>query len=210
MDSTMNAASEIEMDSTMNENRLARTDISIEQTSSPSEQSKTREMKSEFGENDPNQSEVGESPDTSVEIKQESSDGGSITITDSSANAVSPEDVIEVNTDNCKSREDDLRKSILGSSGCSTNAANTFMVDSESSEHIILGPVKRRPGRPPGSTKNKMNRLRQCISADGKLTGVSVKVPTDYSLRRFYEAGGRDYNEYLEWLKQQEERDTKR
>ena len=57
-------------------------------------------------------------------------------------------------------------------------------------------PVKRRPGRPPGSTKKFKNpyarEYRRKSDSDNS---------NDFSLRKFFEAGGRDYNEYLEWLK---------
>lgn len=57
-------------------------------------------------------------------------------------------------------------------------------------------PFKRRPGRPPGSTKKYKNpytrEYRRKSDSDSS---------NDFSLRKFFEAGGRDYNEYLEWLK---------
>lgn len=53
-------------------------------------------------------------------------------------------------------------------------------------------PFKRRPGRPAGSTKKP------------KPYGASKSKPsqnTEYTLRKFFEIGGRGYNEYLEWVK---------
>lgn len=50
-------------------------------------------------------------------------------------------------------------------------------------------PVKRRPGRPLGSTKKMIvNREYQPRESE-----------TDFSLRQFYEAGGRGFEEYVSW-----------
>ena len=57
-------------------------------------------------------------------------------------------------------------------------------------------PLKRRPGRPPGSTKKFKPQLGEEMKRDH-----SSDV---FSLRKFFEAGGRDYNEYLEWLKKKQ------
>ena len=58
---------------------------------------------------------------------------------------------------------------------------------------VTLQPVKRRPGRPPGSTKKTRTTYPPY---------TKPKIQDDqFSLRRFFEAGGRDYNEYLDWLK---------
>ena len=85
----------------------------------------------------------------------------------------------------------------------------------------LLQPMKRRPGRPPGSTKKarmllqqqrQMQHPQQQLQLQQQLPQqpVCVKpVPLrrdsstdgDFTLRKFFEAGGRDYNDYLGWLK---------
>ena len=59
-------------------------------------------------------------------------------------------------------------------------------------------PVRRRPGRPPGSTK----KFKQPFEYRKK--DPNAPSGDDFSLRKFFEAGGRDYNEYLEWLKKRQ------
>ena len=54
-------------------------------------------------------------------------------------------------------------------------------------------PMKRRPGRPPGSTKKARTVFPPFLAKPGN--------EDEFSLRRFFEAGGRDYHDYLEWLK---------
>ncbi|ELT97634.1 hypothetical protein CAPTEDRAFT_226340 [Capitella teleta] len=68
----------------------------------------------------------------------------------------------------------DLNNNSVGSGGCSQ-------------------PLKKRPGRPPGCTK----RPRPTPLAT---QGPGAATRSDFSLRKFFEAGGRDYNEYLEWI----------
>ena len=60
-------------------------------------------------------------------------------------------------------------------------------------------PVRRRPGRPPGSTKKRMQSY-----AEYRKKEESAQSADDFSLRKFFEAGGRDYNEYLDWLKKRQ------
>ena len=60
-------------------------------------------------------------------------------------------------------------------------------------DDLVFG-NKRKPGRPVGSTK----RAKQVIVEPP----YQIKTTSEeFSLRKFFEAGGRDYNEYLEWLK---------
>ncbi len=61
-------------------------------------------------------------------------------------------------------------------------------------------PVRRRPGRPPGSTKKRV----QSYAEYKKRGDANAQSADDFSLRKFFEAGGRDYNEYLEWLKKRQ------
>ena len=61
-------------------------------------------------------------------------------------------------------------------------------------------PTRRRPGRPPGSTKKRM----QTYAEYRKKGDSNAPSAGDFSLRKFFEAGGRDYNEYLDWLKKRQ------
>ena len=61
-------------------------------------------------------------------------------------------------------------------------------------------PARRRPGRPPGSTKKRM----QTYAEYRKKGDSNAPSADDFSLRKFFEAGGRDYNEYLDWLKKRQ------
>ena len=61
-------------------------------------------------------------------------------------------------------------------------------------------PAKRRPGRPPGSTK----RFKGPYAGPERNRRGATQCE-EFSLRKFFEAGGRDYNEYLEWLKKKTE-----
>ena len=61
-------------------------------------------------------------------------------------------------------------------------------------------PAHRRPGRPPGSTKKRM----QTYAEYRKKGDSNAPSADDFSLRKFFEAGGRDYNEYLDWLKKRQ------
>ena len=61
-------------------------------------------------------------------------------------------------------------------------------------------PARRRPGRPPGSTKKRM----QSYAEYKKKGDPNAPSADDFSLRKFFEAGGRDYNEYLDWLKKRQ------
>ena len=60
-------------------------------------------------------------------------------------------------------------------------------------------PARRRPGRPPGSTKKRMQYAEYRKKGDSQTPSAD-----DFSLRKFFEAGGRDYNEYLDWLKKRQ------
>lgn len=51
---------------------------------------------------------------------------------------------------------------------------------------------KRKPGRPPGSTKKS-----RIVPPE---TNIPMLDTNDFSLRQFFEAGGRDYKDYLEWM----------
>ena len=89
---------------------------------------------------------------------------------------------------------------IVSSSSSDINAMNTTI---SISPPLPQQPAKRRPGRPPGSTK----KYRQAAAMSGSPCGAHSPVfrrGTDFTLRKFFEAGGRDYNEYLEWLKRRD------
>ena len=73
-----------------------------------------------------------------------------------------------------------------GSNGVGEAGVTSFRAESGQ-------PIKRRPGRPPGSTK----KARTSFPPFAKKSADEDQ----FSLRRFFEAGGRDYHEYLEWLK---------
>ena len=115
-------------------------------------------------------------------------------------------------TGNSSSSETDMSKSPMSLSDSSLE------ISPERTNGVISGPVvgpkdtstplvppsqqppRRRPGRPPGSTKKRMQTYAE-YRKKGESNGPSAD---DFSLRKFFEAGGRDYNEYLDWLKKRQ------
>ena len=101
------------------------------------------------------------------------------------------------------------------------NIPNGGAMPASRSPPPLIQPMKRRPGRPPGSTKKakmmqqqrQMQHPQQQLQLQQQLPQQPVYVKPvplrrgdavadgDFTLRKFFEAGGRDYNDYLGWLK---------
>ena len=101
------------------------------------------------------------------------------------------------------------------------NIPNGGAMPASRSPPPLIQPMKRRPGRPPGSTKKakmmqqqrQMQHPQQQLQLQQQLPQQPVYVKPvplrrgdavadgDFTLRKLFEAGGRDYNDYLGWLK---------